>query len=96
MTTTTNAVPAAGLRRATAHGMPAIAARLPRTFFDDPAFRWASPDDERRRELLPGFFSPFVRMLRRCDETNAVGEVTGPAPRVPPERRLRRPPGARR
>lgn len=42
-------------------------------FFDDPVFRWAMPDDERRRTALPGVFSLFVEHYLR----NATAHVAG-------------------
>src|SRR3954447_23733216 len=37
-----------------------LAASLAVAFYDDPVFRWFSPDDRRREALLPPFFDVFV------------------------------------
>jgi ribosomal protein S18 acetylase RimI-like enzyme len=61
-----------------------IAATLGRAFFDDPVFRWASPDPDRRRALLPAFFALFAETLQRYDEIHVTGLGTGAALWVPP------------
>ena len=62
-----------------------IAGVLARAFFDDPVFRWSYPDDERRREVLPPFFSSFVMAMQGHDEIYATGDATGAALWSPPD-----------
>ncbi len=64
--------------------VPRIGTTLARAFFDDPVFRWTFPDDRRRRELLPPFFSLFAETLQRHDEIYVAGEAAGAALWVPP------------
>ncbi len=65
----------AQVRKATPDEAPIIAAALARAFIDDPVFRWAYPDDERRREVLPPFFSLWTETFQPYDEI-----YTAPAP----------------
>lgn len=74
----------AHVRKATAHDVPGVAETLARAFFDDPVFRWTFPDDGRRREVLPAFFSMYTQTLLRNEEVYAVGKVTGAALWAPP------------
>ena len=53
-TTTTPTKDAGQIRKAHAHELPLVARTLARAFLDDPVFRWAYPDDDRRRAVLPG------------------------------------------
>jgi ribosomal protein S18 acetylase RimI-like enzyme len=70
------------IHRASLGEVPRIAATLARAFFDDPVFRWAAPDDDRRRELLPAFFALVAETLARYDEIHVAGP--GAALWVPP------------
>jgi ribosomal protein S18 acetylase RimI-like enzyme len=72
------------IRRASPSDVPRIAATLSRAFFDDPVFRWAAPDDDRRRELLPAFFAQIAETLQRYDEIHLAGLGAGAALWVPP------------
>jgi GNAT superfamily N-acetyltransferase len=47
---------------------PRLAHTLARAFEDDPVFRWFSPDDGRRRAMLPGFFAVFAEAFLRHGE----------------------------
>jgi GNAT superfamily N-acetyltransferase len=84
MATTNHTADATHVRKASAGDVSRIASTLARAFFDDPVFRWASPDDARRHRLLPGFFSLFTQTLKRHDEVYVVGEGTGAALWAPP------------
>jgi GNAT superfamily N-acetyltransferase len=53
-------------------------------FFDDPVFRWCIPDDERRVEILPAFFSLVGATLLPYDELHITGDGAGAAFWVPP------------
>jgi ribosomal protein S18 acetylase RimI-like enzyme len=64
--------------------VPRIAATLGRAFFDDPVFRWISPEPDRRRALLPAFFALVAETLQRYDEIHVAGLGAGAALWVPP------------
>lgn len=81
---TSDPADAASVRKASAGDVPRIASALARAFFDDPVFRYASPDDDRRREMLPSFFSLYTEAFLRHDEIYAAREVTGAALWAPP------------
>src|SRR5687767_7068820 len=84
MTTTTTPSAAAGIRKARIGDVPRIASTLARAFFDDPVFRWSYPDDDRRREMLPGIFSLFTEAFHRHDEIYVAKRLTGVALWAPP------------
>jgi GNAT superfamily N-acetyltransferase len=46
-----------------------VVAALAEAFDDDPVFRWASPDGERRWRVLPAFFALAVEAFAEHDET---------------------------
>ena len=56
----TDRPPEARIARAARNDGAAIAASLAGAFYDDPVFRWFSPDDRRRGAMLPHFFDVFV------------------------------------
>jgi ribosomal protein S18 acetylase RimI-like enzyme len=56
-----------------------LAHALARAFEDDPVFRWFSPDDGRRRAMLPDFFAVFVAAFMRHGETYIGGGGAGAA-----------------
>jgi ribosomal protein S18 acetylase RimI-like enzyme len=74
----------AKVRRANPHEQTALAASLGEAFFDDPVMRWGFPDDDRRGEQLPPFFSLFVGTILRYDETYTDDALTSAALWVPP------------
>lgn len=74
------------IRKAGARDVPRIGQVLARAFFDDPVFRWALPDDDRRAEALPAVFALFAAMLQGHDETYVAGDAAGAALWVPPGR----------
>ena len=81
MTTGTAATTA---RRARAADHAAVRTAMAEAFFDDPVFRWATPDDELRRRGLPAFFGLVADALAAHDETWCTGEgVLGAALTVP-------------
>jgi ribosomal protein S18 acetylase RimI-like enzyme len=84
MATTTHTGHAAQIRKASVRDVPRIAGTLARAFFDDPVFRWAYPDDKRRREVLPGIFSVFTEAFQRHDEIYLAGPLAGAALWAPP------------
>ena len=84
MTITSNRGDAAQIRKASTRDMPRIASTLAAAFFDDPVSRWIHPDDARRRNVLPGFFSLFAETLKRHDELYVAGDGTGAALWAPP------------
>ena len=75
---------AAQVRKATPDQAPTVAGALARAFFDDPVFRWISPDDERRRKLLTPFFSLWTQSFQPLDEIYIAGEGAGAALWAPP------------
>jgi ribosomal protein S18 acetylase RimI-like enzyme len=80
---TTTAYPTR-IHKATGADVPRIATTLARAFFEDPVFRWTSPDEQRRRRLLPAFFALIAETLQRHDEIHLSAEVAGVALWVPP------------
>lgn len=85
MATTAHTAHPAHIRRASADDLPRVAATLAAALFDDPVFRRAYPDDERRRELLPGFFfSLFAEAMLRHGETYTAADISGAALWAPP------------
>ena len=60
----------ARLIRATRADVRRVAAMLARAFQDDPLMRYAIPDDERRRRLLPRLIALNVRYGRRYGVPN--------------------------
>ena len=58
---------------------PHLTYALARAFHDDPVFRWFSPDDGRRRVMLPGLFAVFVGAFLRHGEAYADDGAAGAA-----------------
>jgi GNAT superfamily N-acetyltransferase len=66
--------------RAAASGDAArLATTLATAFYDDPVFRWFSPDDRRRGAMLPSLFEVFVAAFGTYGETYADDDVAGAA-----------------
>ena len=61
-----------------------LSAVLTAGFLDDPVFRWAMPDDDRRRAALPELFDAFVAGFAPLDETYTTRTVAGAALWAPP------------
>jgi ribosomal protein S18 acetylase RimI-like enzyme len=59
---------------------------LARAFFDDPAWLWAVPDDERRARVLPWFFRAAIRYGRLAGEVQVSAQQDGAAILLPPDR----------
>src|SRR4051812_42968284 len=55
-------------RKASREGIPTLAETLALSFYDDPVFTWCIPNDVRRRELLPDFFTAVVESYMKYDE----------------------------
>ena len=72
------------IRKATPDDVTPIAGVLSRAFHDDPVFGWWIPDDERRRQTLPGFFEFDTNGQLRYDEVYVDGDGVGTAIWVPP------------
>jgi GNAT superfamily N-acetyltransferase len=64
--------------------VPQIGTTLAGAFFDDPIFRWISPDDERRRALLPKFFSLIAEPMMPLEQTYVADDDKGAALWAPP------------
>jgi ribosomal protein S18 acetylase RimI-like enzyme len=60
-------------RKARPADRPAIAATMAGAFFDDPVFRWLTPDDGDRRRILPAFFELATQVFAQHDQTWCVG-----------------------
>jgi ribosomal protein S18 acetylase RimI-like enzyme len=84
MAATTHTTAAPRIRKASVADVPRIASTLALAFIDDPVFRWAYPDDTRRREVLPGVFSVFTKAFQRHDEIYLAGPAAGAALWAPP------------
>ena len=74
-----DAAPANKIRPAVAGDAPGLAAALAGAFDDDPVFRWFSPDDGRRRAMLPGFFGVFIEAFAQHGEMYTDADVAGAA-----------------
>jgi GNAT superfamily N-acetyltransferase len=69
---------------ATRADAPSLATALAEAFYDDPVFRWFSPDDGRRLAMLPGFFAVFVEAYLSHGEPYADDGGAGAALWAPP------------
>lgn len=74
----------AEVRRAGPVDGAAVSEILAQAFFDDPVISWTFPDDNRRRELLPGVFSLFVDGFLPAGEVRVTEDAIGAALWVPP------------
>ena len=72
------------LLRVTEMDVRRVAAMLARAFQDDPLMRYAIPDDERRRRLLPRLIALNIRYGRRYGEVYATPGFQGAAIWLPP------------
>jgi GNAT superfamily N-acetyltransferase len=68
-----------GVRPAGRDEAARLAAALAGAFQDDPVFRWFSPDDARRRAMLPGFFAVFADAFMTYGEAWTDEARTGAA-----------------
>jgi len=73
------------IRKASAGEVRQLGETLASAFFDDPVFSWVCPDDDRRRTLLPPFFTLFAESMIRLDETYVAGGPDGAALWAPPD-----------
>jgi ribosomal protein S18 acetylase RimI-like enzyme len=78
------AAPQVEIRTASIHDVARIAASLSRAFFDDPVFVWAIPESDRRRAVLPGFFTVFTAAFQRHGHVYRTADGTAAALWVPP------------
>jgi len=67
------------IRTAAGRDATGLATALAAAFYDDPVFRWFSPDDRRRGAMLPSFFDVFVEAFRSHGETYTDEDVAGAA-----------------
>jgi ribosomal protein S18 acetylase RimI-like enzyme len=78
-TPSTHQPPAPRATTAGREDAPRLAAALAGAFYDDPVFRWFSPDDARRRAMLPNFFDVFVEAYLGHGEAYTDADVAGAA-----------------
>jgi GNAT superfamily N-acetyltransferase len=76
---------APAIRKAGAEDAIAIAASLAGAFSDDPVFQWFSPDNARRRAMLPAFFAVFTAAYMRRGDIHVSDGVAGAALWATPE-----------
>ena len=57
---------------------------LAAAFYDDPVLTWLCPDDERRRNVLPGWFDVITRSLSHHRAIHLSADDAGAAVWVPP------------
>jgi ribosomal protein S18 acetylase RimI-like enzyme len=72
------------IRLATTSDHPNLVTALSQAFYDDPVFRWIYPDEDHRRQALPGFFGVFTEAIGRHGASHTTGDATGAALWVPP------------
>ncbi|HMC52379.1 MAG TPA: GNAT family N-acetyltransferase [Acidimicrobiales bacterium] len=78
-------LPVAQVRKANEADVGRLAEALTRAFADDPVMCWLFPSDQRRRRMLPRFFSANLRIsLLPHDEVYTTTEVAGGALWNPP------------
>jgi GNAT superfamily N-acetyltransferase len=75
----TTSRPPLSVRTAGSSDAARLATALAGAFYDDPVFRWFSPDDGRRGAMLPGFFDVFVEAYGAGGETYTDDDVDGAA-----------------
>lgn len=71
-------------QKASRESIPALAETLALSFYDDPVITWCMPNDARRRELLPDFFTAVVESYMNYDEIYDVPEGVSAAVWAPP------------
>ena len=71
-------------QKASRERLPIVVETLAQSFYDDPVVTWCVPDDERRRELLPGFFTAIVESYINYDEIYDVPAGVSAAVWAPP------------
>jgi ribosomal protein S18 acetylase RimI-like enzyme len=74
----------AEVRTAAIHDLARVALALSLAFQDDPVFGWGLPDPDRRREVLPGFFTVFASAFQRHGHVYRTADGMGAALWVPP------------
>jgi len=77
-------VAGAGVRKAAASDLPAVADTLSAAFLDDPFMTWVMPDRQRRRELLPRCFEAVADANHPYDEIYTTASDAGVAVWIPP------------
>ena len=71
--------PAHDIAAARREDAPRLATALAAAFYDDPVFRWFSPDDGRRSAMLAPFFAVFAEAYIAHGETYASAGAAGAA-----------------
>ena len=75
----TDRPPEARIAGAARNDAARLAAALAAAFYNDPVFRWFSPDDHRRGAMLPDFFDVFVDAYLSHGEAYTDDAVSGAA-----------------
>jgi ribosomal protein S18 acetylase RimI-like enzyme len=72
------------IRTASVHDLARVGLALSRAFHDDPVLVWSLPHPDRRREVLPGFFTLFAGAFQRHGHVHRTVDGTGAALWAPP------------
>ena len=72
------------IRTASIHDIARVAAALGEAFVDDPVMIWAIPEPDRRRAILPGFFTIFTAAFQRHGHVYRTADGTAAALWSPP------------
>jgi ribosomal protein S18 acetylase RimI-like enzyme len=72
------------IRTASVHDIARIAAALGQAFVDDPVMVWAIPERDRRRSVLPGFFTVFTAAYQRHGHVYRTADGAAAALWAPP------------
>ena len=72
------------IRTASIHDIARVAAALGEAFVDDPVMIWAIPEPDRRRAILPGFFTIFTAVFQRHGHVYRTTDGTAAALWSPP------------
>jgi GNAT superfamily N-acetyltransferase len=74
-TTTASTRVSTEIRKAAATQARLVAVPLAQAFFDDPVFSWITPDEARRRQMLPPVFELFAETMLVHDESYLAGDA---------------------
>ena len=72
------------IRTASVHDIARVSAALGQAFVDDPVMVWAIPEEDRRRAILPAFFTVFTAAFQRHGHVYRTVDGTAAALWSPP------------